>query len=197
METLNNGKPYYLFMAKVLAGKILSLFAFLTLLFSPILMIGCISTTQMNINSGDLADIVKGNNQFALDIFSQISGGQQENVFISPWSIYSSLAMAGEGARGKTAIEMQQVMHFPQNDSMRRQSFASAYNRFNAKDAAYALSTANALWVEKDYPILTNFTSHIERYYHATAKNMWTSKKRLKMLGRPLTPGSRRIPMAG
>jgi serine protease inhibitor len=44
--------------------------------------------TQMQINPGDMSDIVNGNNWFALDIFSQISGSQQENVFFSSWSIY-------------------------------------------------------------------------------------------------------------
>jgi len=68
--------------------------------------------------------------------------------------------MAREGARGKTALEMQQVMHFPENDSLRKQSFAEGYDKFNSKNAGYTLSTANALWVEKDYPLLGNFTLH-------------------------------------
>ena len=158
-------------MAKGLAGKSLSFLTFLALLFSPILMIGCISTTQLQTNSGSISDIVNGNNQFALDMFSKLSS-QQENVFFSPWSIYSALGMAREGAKGKTALEMQQVMHFPENESQRRQSFALAYDKFNAKDAGYTLSTANALWVEKDYPLLDNFTAAIERYYHGSAQNV-------------------------
>jgi len=158
-------------MAKGLAGKSLSFLTFLALLFSPILMIGCISTTQLQTNSGSISDIVNGNNQFALDMFSKL-GSQQENVFFSPWSIYSAIAMAREGAKGKTALEMQQVMHLPENDSQRRQSFALAYDKFNAKDAGYTLSTANAIWVEKDYPLLDNFTAAIERYYHGSAQNV-------------------------
>jgi serpin B len=158
-------------MAKGLAGKSLSFLTFLALLFSPILMIGCISTTQMQINSGSISDIVNGNNQFALEMFSKL-GDQQENVFFSPWSVYLALAMASEGAKGKTAKEMQQVMHFPENDSLRMQSFASAYDMFNAKDAGYILSTANALWVEKEYPLLSNFSADIEKYYHGTARNV-------------------------
>jgi serpin B len=158
-------------MAKGLAGKSLSFLTFLALLFSPILMIGCISTTQVQTNSGSISDIVNGNNQFALDMFSKL-GSQQDNVFFSPWSIYSALAMAREGAKGKTALEMQQVSHFPENDSQRRQSFALAYDKFNAKDAGYTLSTANALWVEKDYPLLDNFAAAIERYYHGSAQNV-------------------------
>jgi serpin B len=158
-------------MAKGLARKRLSFSAFLALLFSPILIIGCPSATQMQVNTRNISDIVNGNNQFALDMFSKL-GGQQQNVFFSPWSIYSAIAMAHEGAKGKTAKEMQQMMHFPENDSQRELSFASAYDKFNEKEAGYMLSTANALWVEKEYPLLNNFASTIERYYHGTAKNV-------------------------
>jgi serpin B len=119
-----------------------------------------------------ISNIVNGNNQFALNLFSQISSFRQGNNFISPWSIYSAMAIASEGALGRTTLEMQQTLHLPENDSLRRKSFALAYDRFNAKDSGYALSVANALWVEKDYPLLVNFASDVERYYHATAKNM-------------------------
>jgi serine protease inhibitor len=51
---------------------------------------------------------------------------------------------------------------FPENDSLREQSFAEGYDIFNARDAGHVLSTANALWIEKDYPLLGNFTSDIE-----------------------------------
>ena len=158
-------------MAKGLARKSLSFLSFLALLFSPILMTGCISTKQVQVNSASVSDIVNGNNQFALDMFSKL-GSQRENVFFSPWSVYSALAMASEGARGKTADEMQQMMHFPENDTQRRQSFALANDKLNENDSGYMLSTANALWVEKEYPLLDNFTTDIERYYHGTAKNV-------------------------
>lgn len=119
-----------------------------------------------------MSDIVNGNNQFALDMFSQIGGGQQENVFFSPWSVYSALGMVREGAKGKTAQEMQQVMHFPENDSLRKNSFAKGYNEFNAREAGYTLATANALWADKNFPLLGNFTSDIEKYYSGTAKGV-------------------------
>lgn len=154
-------------MAKVGAENGLSFLMFFGLLFSSILMAGCISTTQSH--SGNMSDIARGNNQFALDIFAQIRGSPQENVFFSSWSIYSALGIVREGARGMTAQEMQQVMHLPENDSMRKKSFAGAYDEFNARDAGYILSTANALWVEKNFPLLGNFTSDIEKYYHGAA----------------------------
>ncbi len=112
------------------------------MLLAPSYMAGSISASQTN--SGDISDIVNGNNQFALDMFSEL-GVQRGNVFFSPWSIYSALAIAHEGARGKTAEEMKQMMHLPENDSLAKHSFACTYDKFNAKDAGYTISTANAL----------------------------------------------------
>ena len=115
--------------------------------------------------------MANGNNQFALDLFSEL-GSQNANAFFSPWSIYSAMAMANEGAKGSTVEEIRQVMHFPENDSRREISFASAYDKFNAVDAGYALSTANAIWVDKGNPLLPDFAADIDRYYHGVARNV-------------------------
>lgn len=131
-----------------------------------------VPAASAKINQGSLSDIANGNNQFALDLLSQIGDGQQKNIFFSPWSIYSALAVANEGARGKTAKEMQQILNLPENDSLRRQNFALAYDKFNPKGAGYALSTANALWVENDYPLLSNYSNDIARNFNGTAKNV-------------------------
>ena len=54
---------------------------------------------------------VRANNQFACELFKQLSKEQPgTNQFFSPWSISSVLAMALEGARGDTALEMGQVL---------------------------------------------------------------------------------------
>jgi len=48
--------------------------------------------------------VVDANNQFAFELFSRLGNG---NVFFSPYSISTALAMTYEGARGQTAEEMQ------------------------------------------------------------------------------------------
>ena len=53
---------------------------------------------------------VTANSDFALDLYRQLSKENSgENLFFSPYSISSALAMAAEGARGQTALEMGQV----------------------------------------------------------------------------------------
>ncbi|XP_073703051.1 leukocyte elastase inhibitor-like [Garra rufa] len=54
-----------------------------------------------------------GNTQFSLNLFKKISGGNASgNVFYSPISISSALAMVSLGAKGNTAAQMLKVLGF-------------------------------------------------------------------------------------
>ena len=119
----------------------------------------------------DVSGTVDGNNRFALDYYSKVKGST-ENIFFSPWSMESALAMTYEGAREKTAEEMAATLHLQKDDAARRSAFASLYEQFNQKDPGYALSTANALWVQKDYQFLKEYLDTIETYYHGKASNV-------------------------
>jgi serpin B len=67
---------------------------------------------------------------------------------------------------------MQQVLHFQENDLDRRSSFASFYNTINAGNKEYQLSTANALWAQKDYPFLEEYLKVNKQYYSAKVTNL-------------------------
>src|ERR1700740_2717426 len=59
----------------------------------------------------DQAVAVKGNNAFAVGLYGQLKS-QPGNLFFSPESISTALAMTYAGARGKTATEMANTLHF-------------------------------------------------------------------------------------
>ncbi len=122
--------------------------------------------TPLNISS-----VINANNQFALDLYSELKD-KEENIFFSPYSISVALAMTYEGARGQTAEEMRSVFHFPEDNNARRSSFAALHNDINNKNAKYQLSTANALWVQKNYNLLNNYTDTIQNYYGGKATNV-------------------------
>ena len=66
-------------------------------------------------DTAPIAHAVKANSDFAFDLYKQVAAENAgDNVFFSPYSISSALAMTAEGARGATALEMGKVLRFPQ-----------------------------------------------------------------------------------
>jgi serpin B len=118
-----------------------------------------------------LANLTDATNLFALEMFANLSG-DGGNVFFSPYSMEAAFAMLYEGARGRTADEIRSVFHFTHNDTARRSSFAALYNRYNLESQDYALRTANAVWVQKNYPVLAEYLDVLASYYMASARNV-------------------------
>lgn len=118
------------------------------------------------------ANVVDANNQFALDYYSVIKDKEDGNIFYSPFSISSALAITYEGAKGKTAEEMATVLHFPTDLQVLRNEYQNLYSQINKENKSFQLNTANALWAQKDYPFLNDYLSTIEKYYKGTATNL-------------------------
>jgi serpin B len=56
--------------------------------------------------------VAQGNNRFALQLYERLRGGEG-NLFFSPYSISTALAMTYAGARGRTQEQMAQVLCLP------------------------------------------------------------------------------------
>ncbi|MEN6397242.1 MAG: serpin family protein [Methanoregula sp.] len=124
--------------------------------------------------SGDRS-VVLANNRFTRDLYLKLAkatSAEGDNIFFSPFSISSALAITYEGARGPTADEIRSVFYFPKNTTRLREGFASVNAGINTGDAGYTLSTANALWAEKTYAFLPEYISTAEQYYAANTTNL-------------------------
>lgn len=128
-------------------------------------------TFTEKIIGADVKSVVAANNLFAYDLYSKYKSNDG-NVFFSPYSISTALAMTYEGARGKTADEMAAVMHYPKDDQARRNGFASIYAQINRKDKNYTLNTANALWAQKDYSFMPDYLDTAGKYYGGNVTNL-------------------------
>ncbi len=90
--------------------------------------------------------IADGSTNMAVDLYRQL-GLSKGNVFFSPFSIASALAMTYAGARDETANQMKEVLHF----QLEQSGVNSAFRSLNLKLAQAArqsdqeLSIANAL----------------------------------------------------
>ncbi len=118
-----------------------------------------------------ISEVVFANNSFAIDFYKEIITKEKENVFISPYGIFSALAMVYEGAAGTTKKEMKDVLYFPEDDVLKH-NFAAVYNQINKKNKKYELRTGNALWAQQNYPFLEEYFSTVERYYGGKAVNL-------------------------
>ncbi|NXD14528.1 SPB10 protein, partial [Nothocercus nigrocapillus] len=133
---------------------------------------------------------------FSVDIFNQLNEiNKGKNIFFSPWSISAALAMTYLGAKGNTAKEMAEVLHFPQaaeaegSSSVARPSrgrpkrrkmdpehkeaddihsgFKELLTAMNKPRNTYSLKSANRIYVEKTYPLLPKYVQFSKTYYNA------------------------------
>jgi|AntAceMinimDraft_16_1070373.scaffolds.fasta_scaffold00683_1 serpin B len=129
-------------------------------------------TPRANIKIEDVSNVVEANNEFALNFYYHLKDKQDGNIFFSPYSISSALAMTYEGARGQTAEEMRSVFYFPDNDDLRRTEYAGMIDEINKEGKEHQLQTANALWAEKDYKFLDEYFNIVEENYGGKVTNL-------------------------
>jgi serpin B len=112
----------------------------------------------------DVAAAVEGNTRFALDLYAQLRR-EPGNLFFSPYSISTALAMTRAGARGDTGAEMDKTLHFTLPQQRLHPAFATLVRQINSEKNC-ELSTANALWGQKNYSFRRDYLTLVERYYH-------------------------------
>jgi len=133
---------------------------------------GKISLPEPELKLTDINNVVDANNQFALDYYSRLKDKDDGNIFFSPFSISSALAMTYEGAKGQTAEEMRSVFYFPEDNNLIRTEYVAIFDEINKKDKKYKLSSANALWAQEDYEFLKDYFNSVEKYYGGKATNL-------------------------
>src|SRR6266481_1662463 len=91
--------------------------------------------------------LVEGNTGFALNLYGQIKT-RPGNLFFSPYSISTVLAMTYAGARGDTEKQMARVLHFDKDQRQLHSAFGQLQRQLNQADnqKGIQLNIVNALW---------------------------------------------------
>ncbi|MEA3368666.1 MAG: serpin family protein, partial [Planctomycetota bacterium] len=109
-------------------------------------------------------------NDFGLDLYGRVRG-EEGNLFLSPYSIASALAMTWAGARGETADEMARTLALPPAWRAEPERIHAAFGHLteslNDPKASYDLTVANALWGQKAYGFLGGFLGLLGDHYGA------------------------------
>jgi serpin B len=110
-------------------------------------------------------DTANRNNGFAATLYAQLDkSGAEKNFFLSPYSISAALGMTAQGARGATADQMNKVLNVGEKFPA---GMAEIGQVLTPKDAPFALSVANGLWVDQNFPLLNPFVEACQQNYDA------------------------------
>ncbi len=120
---------------------------------------------------GPAERIAQSQTAFALDLYAQLRT-DEGNLFFSPHSIATALAMTWAGARGETAAQMAKTLRFPADLADIHAAHAALATRLKdaQREGKVALHVANALWPQKDYAFRKEYLQQLERNYSAPAK---------------------------
>ena len=117
--------------------------------------------------NGPAADVARGVNAFAVDLYARLRTQQAGNLFCSPQSIATALAMASLGARGETAAEMTRTLHLSMPQAEVPAAYAAFLATLRAKDQPWELSVANRLWGERGATFLAPFLEAVRTGFDA------------------------------
>jgi serpin B len=149
--------------------------------------------------------LTRGSTTFALDLYRQISCGS-ENVFLSPLSIWTALAMARAGARGETAVQIDRLLHLTPESEQFQEAFRvidGILQRVRQR-GEIQLDSATGLWPHADYPVLESYAGLVEHVFrtHITAMdygnpeaarrfiNAWAEERTNSRISDLIPPGS-------
>jgi len=113
-----------------------------------------------------LETLVEGNGDFALAVYRHLSAAEG-NLFFSPHSISTALAMTFAGARGETKKQMAQALHFHLDSKALHEAFAELEAALaKAREGGrITFDAANGLWPQKGHPLRDDYLSIVKKHY--------------------------------
>ena len=128
---------------------------------------GFIAVDDSASTSNGVMQVITANNQFAVDMYQQINeqpDQAEDNVFFSPYSLSTAMAMLYAAAEGETKAQIQKTFHYPSMDILNPNS-AALYNQFNKPNPDYKLATVNDLWMQQGLTPTKSYVDAVQRYY--------------------------------
>ncbi|MDX1974715.1 MAG: serpin family protein [Rickettsiales bacterium] len=114
----------------------------------------------------DHQQVIAGNQAFARELYKQLRANTG-NIFLSPYSVSTALAMTTAGARSKTETEMLQTLQQTLPAERLHPAMGSVIQSLNQQSTKgdYQLQVANALWVQQGGNFLEPFMRTNQTHY--------------------------------
>ena len=117
-------------------------------------------------------ELSEGMNGFAANLYWRLDAEASpgDNIFFSPFSIESAFGILLAGANGDTATQIRKPLGLPADETHGR--LGETTKALQSGGAGPILRIANALWVQRDYPVKPDFLRTAQRDYGASARNL-------------------------
>lgn len=117
--------------------------------------------------SAQQSDSAGSLNSFSFELYRQLKS-DKENLFFSPLSIDIALLMAKEGARNDTKTAFEKVLHID-STMVDKEALDFVLNLKSCKDSSNQLNIANAIWIQRDFNLNSDFQKKVQTNYLADA----------------------------
>ncbi len=114
-------------------------------------------------------------NEFALDLYDKLRRQERGNLFSSPFSVSTALAMIYAGADGETAKEIATVLRLSPGSPQLYASFAALLQELDTNEETprdFELSLANALWYHDSFSLLENYQDLLRTNFGANLEKL-------------------------
>ncbi len=117
--------------------------------------------------------LVAGNNAFAFDFYRQAAAGVDANLIFSPFSISQAFGMLLAAARGDTAQQIADTMHYTLPQDVLHPAFSDLNAALSEREAPendqagerLQLNIANSLWAQEGFPFRDAYLALVRDFY--------------------------------
>ncbi|GBM25493.1 putative serpin-like protein TK1782 [Araneus ventricosus] len=130
-------------------------------------------TSQATIKQVECA-VAEASNNFGIHLYYLLAK-ENTNVFFSPFSISTALAMLFCGAQKETAKEMREVLGYEAvniKDEELKSCFQKLLDALDSNQESYTLNCANAVLSNKEFSVKEEYKSLLEHFFNAFFKEV-------------------------
>lgn len=142
-----------------------------------LLFVGCFDSVVDTLNQAKEDSVVTpidsnvplGSTEFGFNLFHTIwESEQNQNIFLSPFSVSTALAMTLNGAAGDTEQAMIDTLQLQgtTTDSI-NVSYYQLLQKLQTSDSKVTLTIANSLWAHEGVPFKQDFQQRNKQYFNA------------------------------
>jgi serpin B len=104
-------------------------------------------------------------NTFSFKLFSDLCVGRDENFFISPFSIFTSLLMIFDGARNTTQSQLAALLNLAELSSEQVKIYYEEYKTYAKYMDSFQINSVNKIFMQQSFELNKEFCSNLEKYF--------------------------------